>query len=99
MDMKRLLIGVLASLALAAGLLVYRSASTCSDWQELYKRFTYAEMMKNAPVIHTPEMIEQIIGERPPRCDRPGALTDEDIERFRDEGVGPNEFAGRSRKA
>jgi len=57
------------------------------------KRFLYSEIVKISPVIHTPDMIEELIGDRPAGCDRPSAtLSKVDLERYRREGVGPNEY-------
>ena len=77
------------------------STGMCSDWQEQYKRFLYAEMMKNSPVIFTEKMIEEIIGERPAGCGRPALsdLSNQDSRRYRREGVGPNEFLEEQRAA
>jgi hypothetical protein len=63
---------VLVALVVVCGaVLAYRLVDACADWQHAYERFLYREMMKNSPIIYTPEMIEEIIGERPFGCDRP----------------------------
>ena len=70
----------------------YGTIDSCSDWQGRYKRFIYAEMLKIGPVIQNPG--EDAIGHRPLGCPRPGrTLTPEEYERYRREGIGPNEFA------
>lgn len=85
---------------LASGALAYRSVDACRGWQERYKRFLYSEMMKNSPVTYSPEMIEEVVGERPGGCDRPSrVLSKADVERYRQEGVGPNEFVEERRAA
>jgi len=92
--MKRVALALAAVLLVMGGVVAYLTIDACGDWRERYKRFLYAEMMKISPVIYTPDMIEQIIGERPVGCDRPAAtLSKNDLERYRREGVGPNEFA------
>ena len=72
---------------------------SCSAWQEDYKRFIYSETLKISPVIHGPEDVESIIGGRPRGCARPTGLSDEDISKFRGEGVGPNHFLDEFRSA
>jgi hypothetical protein len=82
------------------GVVVFRVVGSCENWQESYKRFLYSEMMRSSPVIHTPEMIEQIVGARPLGCDRPSrALNRKDLKRYRNAGVGPNEFVEEIRAA
>lgn len=81
---------------MSAGVFGYRTV-TCSSWQEDYKRFIYTEIMKNSPVIYGPDDIEAIIGDRPAGCERPEELTDEELRRFRDEGIRPNHFVDRMR--
>lgn len=81
-------------LFIASGVLVFRVVGGCANWQQQYRRFLYAEMMKNSPHIYTPEMIEKVIGEPPEGCDRPGpGFSRETLDAFRREGVGPNEFS------
>jgi hypothetical protein len=91
-------LGFIAVFVLAAGLVVLR-ASGCSAWQNDYKRFLYSEMLKNSPIIHTPEDIDRIIGMKPSGCERPTSLTQEDVARYRKEKVGPNEFLEEVREA
>jgi hypothetical protein len=91
------LVGLMLILAVWGGL-VFRT-TTCSAWQEDYKRFIYSEMLKNSPIIHTPQDIEQLIGAKPPGCARPTSLTDEDTALFREENVGPNHFFDQMRDA
>ncbi|CAN5488505.1 MAG: hypothetical protein ACR2MC_07555 [Actinomycetota bacterium] len=90
----------LPSLLLVASV-AYLRTDVCSDWQEQYKRFLYAEMMKNSPLIFTEKMIEEITGERPAGCGRPSLsdLSNQDSRRYRREVVGPNEFAEEQRAA
>lgn len=78
--------------------LVFRT-TTCSAWQEDYKRFMYSEMMKNSPIIYTPEDIDRIVGAKPSGCARPTSLTDEDRTRYREQNVGPNDFIDEMREA
>jgi hypothetical protein len=80
------------------GSLVFRT-TTCSAWQDDYKRFLYSEMLKTSPIIHTPQDIEQLIGAKPWGCTRPTSLTEEDIALFREENVGPNHFIDEVREA
>lgn len=90
--MKRVLLVLAALFLVTSGVVAYRTFE-CADWQERYKRFLYSEIVKISPVIHTPDTIEQLIGDRPAGCDRPSeTLSKEDLERYRREGVGPNEF-------
>ena len=96
--MRRALL-TLASLLLVASFLVYRANDGCADWQEHYKRFLYSEIIKNSPFILTPEEIEEVIGERPAGCDRSQSLSEEDLDRYRREGVGPNEYLVEQRAA
>jgi hypothetical protein len=91
--MKRAVLALAALLLVMSGVAAYRTIDGCEYWQERYRRFLYSEMMKISPVIYTPDMIEERIGERPPGCDRPAAtLNRDDLQRYRREGVGPNEF-------
>jgi hypothetical protein len=85
-----LIVGLVLVLLVPVGLVI--RTRTCSAWQDDYKRFLYSEMMKNSPVIFTPEDIDRIIGEKPPGCTRPMSLTEEDRARYREQSVGPNEF-------
>jgi hypothetical protein len=98
---KRLLSALAIVLLVTGALLVYRTTDACVNWRERYKRFLYSELIKLSPFIYTPEMIEEIIGERPLGCDAPTfrELSDADIERFQREGVGPNEFLEERRAA
>jgi hypothetical protein len=91
------LVGLMLVLVVSGGLVL--RTTTCSSWQTDYKRFIYSEMLKNSPVIHTPDAIEQIVGAKPPGCTRPTSLTDEDIAVFREENVGPNHFIDQFREA
>jgi len=99
--MKRVALAVASLLLVASVAVAYQITGVCSEWQEQYKRFIYAEMMKNSPVIYTEKMIEEIVGGRPAGCGRPSLsnLSHEDSRRFRREGVGPNEFAEEQRAA
>jgi hypothetical protein len=98
--MKKVVSTVTAFVLLAGGLFTYRMIDACNDWQDRYKRFLYSELIKNSPMIYTPEMIDGVIGEPPAGCDRPSrVLSEDDAERFRREGVGPNEFAPAIRRA
>ncbi len=97
MKKTALIIGFVLMLTVTAGF-VFRTR-TCSAWQDDYKRFLYSEVMKNSPLIHTPEDIDRIIGERPSGCTRPETFTEEDSARFREENVGPNEFMDEMREA
>jgi hypothetical protein len=90
--MKKTLVALASLLILLTGVFVLHVADTCSDWQDRCRRFLYSEMIKNSPFIYTPEMIDEIIGERPAGCDRPTTLSTTDVRRYRREGVGPNEF-------
>ena len=85
--MKRGLAGLALALLLAGGVIGYRTVDACGDWRERYKQFLYTEMMKNSPVIFTPEMIGEIVGGRPFGCDRPDTLTESDVARFNRDGV------------
>lgn len=90
--MRRVLLALAALVLVTSGVVAYRT-NECADWQERYKRFLYSEIVKISPVIHTPDMIEELIGDRPAGCDRPSAtLSKVDLERYRREGVGPNEY-------
>jgi hypothetical protein len=94
---KMAMVGLMLVLVVAGGLVL--RTTTCSSWQEDYKRFLYSEMLKNSPVTHTPEDIDRIIGTRPSGCTRPTSLTDGDIALFRQENVGPNHFIDEMREA
>lgn len=98
--MKRVVVALVSLLLVMNGVVVLRTVTSCADWQERYKRFLYSEMMKISPVIHTTEMIEQIVGARPLGCDRPSrTLNTKDLKRYKDAGVGPNEFVEEIRAA
>jgi hypothetical protein len=94
---KTALGGLVLVLVVAVGLAV--RTTTCSSWQDEYKRFMYSETLKNSPIIYTPEDIDRIIGTKPSGCTRPTSLTDEDITLFREENVGPNHFIDEIREA
>lgn len=89
---------LMALLIAAAAFLVLRDGG-CRAWQDDYKRFLYSETLKNSPVIYNPEDIDRIIGERPDGCTRPTSLTNEDVARYRQENIGPNEFMDEMRQA
>jgi len=94
---KRLVPALVCLLLVMNGVVFFQRVASCADWQERYKRFLYSEMQKNSPVIYTPEMIEQIVGPRPLGCDQPRrTLHSEDLERYKNAGVGPNEFVEES---
>lgn len=95
--MKRLLVVVVLILAVSSGSFLFRTA-TCNARRDDYKRFIYSETLKNAPMLYGPEEIERIIGEQPAGCERPHRLRDEDIRRFRAEGIGPNYFEEQTRR-
>ena len=99
--MKRVALALTSLLLVASVAVAYLITGVCSDWHEQYKRYIYAEMMKNSPFIYTEKMIEEIIGGRPAGCGRPSLsnLSHEDSRRFRREGVGPNEFLEEQRAA
>jgi len=87
-------------LIVTGGAFAYRTIDACGDWQERYKRFFYVEMMKNSPMIYTPEMIEEIAGGRPFACDRPSTtLSQADLEKFRRDTADADEFVDESRAA
>jgi hypothetical protein len=81
--LRRLLVAGLIVLSVAGGLYFVR-ARRCSSWQGDYKRFLYVEMMKNSPIIYTPEEIDRIM-RRPAGCERPAGLSDEASLRYRQE--------------
>jgi hypothetical protein len=89
--MNRWIVGATLLLVIALGGIADRVVSSCSEWQERYKRFRYVSMMKNVPVIYSLEDIERIIGDRPRSCEAP-TLTDDDLARLRAERVDLNEF-------
>lgn len=91
--MKRFFLALVSLLLVTSGVVAYRAIDACADWQERYKRFLYSEWVKISPVIYTPAMIDEVIGDRPAGCDRPGrVLSKEDRRRYRREHIGPNEF-------
>ena len=94
---KMAMVGLVLVLVVAGGLVL--RTTTCSSWQEDYKRFMYSEMLKNSPVTHTPQDIEQLIGTKPSSCTHPTSLSDGDIATFRQENVGPNHFVDEMREA
>jgi hypothetical protein len=69
--MKRSSILILIALLIAAGFFAVRASDPCGDWQRRYERFLEVESMKNSPIIYTPEMVEEVIGERPSDCGIP----------------------------
>ena len=91
-------VATITLLVVTASVVVFRDRS-CTAWQNKYKRFLYTEMIKNSPIIYSPEDIDRIIGERPVGCERPTSLTDEDFTRYRNENIGPNEFVDEMREA
>lgn len=97
--MKRLVAGVVIALLIGSGPTAYRMSEGCSRWQQDFKRFRYAELLRIGPIVSGLERVEDVIGNRPIGCDVPQRLTDADIRRFRHEGVGPNEFADKERAA
>ncbi len=94
---KTAVLGLGVVLVVSVGLVA--RTTTCTSWQEDYKRFIYSETLKNSPVIYMPEDINRIIGGKPSGCTRPASLTDEDIARYREQNVGPNHLIDEMRKA
>ena len=68
-----------------------RAGIECARWQGRYERLLYSEMMKNTPVLLTPERLEELIGVQPPGCDAPPTLSQSDSYRYYRElfGTGP----------
>lgn len=97
--MRRLAFPLGAVLVIAAAGVGGVGAHRCSHWRDEYKRFLYSEMLKNSPVIYSPQDIDRIVGDRPLGCARPTAVSDEDTSRYRREHVGPNEFLDEVRDA
>ena len=91
--MKRLGFVLVSIVLLRTVVVSLRSVHECGKWQSDYKRFLYAEMQKNSPIVYRPSMIEDIIGNRPAGCNQT-RLSRNDIARFEEGTVGPNEFAG-----
>lgn len=85
--MKKLLVVGLMSLSLFAGLFGYQAVKACADWQDDYNRYTFIHMMRIGPMLET----EELFSDRPSGCDEP-TLTEADEERFRTDGVDPEEF-------
>lgn len=91
--MKKVLASTTALIAIAGGALAYRTVVACADFQERYKRFVYVEMMKNSPMVYTPQMIDEIVGGRPFGCDRRTQdLSHADLQRFHRDPVDFDEF-------
>ena len=47
------------------------SARRCAAWQDDYKRFIYAETLKNSPIVYRREDVDRIIGNKPAGCEQP----------------------------
>ena len=90
--MKKLLLAFAASLALFAGAFGYRTIHTCADWRNDYNRYTFIHTMRTGPMLET----EELFSERPAGCEKP-TLTEADKERFRSDGVDPEEFLAKLR--
>jgi hypothetical protein len=89
---SRVLTAVVVVMVTSCGAFALRATVSCSRWQDRYKRFIYAEWIKISPFVYGPRRIEAVVGSRPLGCAPPGGLTHEDVDRYRSEGVGPNEF-------
>lgn len=90
------------AVSVAVGLagLAYDAAGACAKWQDRYKQWIYSETQKNSPLIVPEGGVEAIIGAKPSGCGGPPyELTHADMERYRQQGIGPDTFAEEIRAA
>jgi hypothetical protein len=80
--MKRASLVLIGLLLVVSAVVFVGGEGECREWQGRYKRVLFLEIMKNSPVIMTPELVEEQIGARPGGCQTP-ALTQHDIDRYR----------------
>lgn len=92
--MKKLLVVGLTSLTLFGGAFGYRAVKACADWRDDYNRYIFIHTLRTGPMLET----EELFSKRPAGCDKP-TLTEADKERFRTDGVNPEEFLAGLRAA